>query len=241
MQYRRIRYVCSIALIAIVAACATATPPTQGVPAWDFERDELKIINQELVIGALIGGIIGGNREHAAAEAVLGRGATRGSSIESIAQDRIELSPQELSTILFSTLNRGQSIRSRGAVISLAPQSTTDGADARSPNNTTWSISESNEGQLSTDWKRITGRRSGVLWWEKQYQTEVHHIISIKRAFQNSRFTNFSIQTEVRERPNESYPWSAGDPELGRESFESIKRLLVSTVREEINRRRVKR
>lgn len=103
-----------------------------------------------------------------------------------------------------------------------------------------WEISESNEGQITTDWKAIKGRTVGLFWWKKEYQTEVRHIITITRSYKSQNYSNFSIETEVRERPNSNYKWAKANPELGRSSFKEIKNVLLGAVRKCANTRRMK-
>ena len=103
-----------------------------------------------------------------------------------------------------------------------------------------WEISESNEGQIITDWKAINGRTVGLLWWKKEYQTEVRHIITITRSYKSKNYSNFSIETEVRERPNSNYKWAKANPEIGRSSFKEIKNVLLGAVRKCANTRRMK-
>lgn len=97
-----------------------------------------------------------------------------------------------------------------------------------------WGIAETTEGEVTTNWVAIPGRVAGLLWWKKEYLTQVRHIITIRRALTSSTFSGFSITTEVRERPNANYDWRPGDPEHGRRSFEKIRELLVSAIREHL-------
>lgn len=62
-----------------------------------------------------------------------------------------------------------------------------------------------------------------MLWWKKRYDTEVRHVITVKQAVRSEHLSSYSIQTEVRERPNPSYAWAPADPELGRAAFLKVK------------------
>lgn len=120
---------------------------------------------------------------------------------------------------------RGTSGTSR---MSLAPQGGgTDAAvtlnDAADAGSDTWGIASSNDGQIVTDWQAVPGREAGVLWWKKRYDTEVRHVITVKQAVRSEHLSSYSIQTEVRERPNPSYAWAPADPELGRAAFLKVK------------------
>jgi hypothetical protein len=206
----------STVLLFALAGCATPQPQP-GLPSWDYERDELKIQNQATVIGGgfgVLGGIFGG-----VAGAVVGG-----------LQEGIELTPPELSSVILRTLTPRTNETPQGA-ISLASNSPDDAKNS-------WTVSDSNEGQITTDWKRIPGRKAGILWWQKEYESQVRHTITIKQSFRTPRQTNYSILTEVRERPNENYDWVNADPELGRQSFEDIKGVLLTSVRAELAKRR---
>lgn len=202
-------------LLFALAGCATPQPQP-GLPSWDYERDE-----QATAIVRLLGGIIG-NVEGAAIGAAVGG-----------LQEGIELTPPELSAVIFGALTPRTSEMPQGA-IPIA---------ANSPNGAknSWTVSDSNEGQITTDWKQIPGRKAGILWWQQEYESQVRHTITIKQSFRSPRQTNYSIFTEVRERPNENYDWVSGNPELGRQSFEDIKGVLLNSVRAEVTKRRPKK
>jgi hypothetical protein len=102
-------------------------------------------------------------------------------------------------------------------------------------------VADQSEGQIVTDWKPIRGKNAGLLWWKKEYQSEVRHTITIKQALYSPGRASYSILTEVRERPNPSYGWAAADSELGRKSFEDIKNLLLTSIRAELVNRSSKR
>ena len=89
-----------------------------------------------------------------------------------------------------------------------------------------------------TDWKRIPGKKAGLGYWHKEYEAEVQHIITVQPSVRSEPSTSFVLQTQVRERPNEQYPWAPGDPELGRASFEEIKALLLERIRTRVIERR---
>lgn len=93
-----------------------------------------------------------------------------------------------------------------------------------------WTIADSNGGQITTDWRLIPGKQAGLLWWKKTYQTEVRHVITIKSSSLGEDAAKFTITTEVRERPNDNYPWKDGDAELGRASFERIRDFLLFAI-----------
>lgn len=144
-------------------------------------------------------------------------------------QDGLDLAPTELNRVILNAL-------ATNAVVP-APAKPSSNPIAT----TQWTISESHEGKIITDWKPITGRKAGVFWWEKTYDCEVHHVIMINQSHISHGLTNFTIVTEIRERPNKNYPWVSGDPELGRASFENIKNILLDAVREELFKTRAKK
>jgi hypothetical protein len=195
----------SILIFVAFSGCATKSPTQPGSLIWDYERDEVKrldfIKKEGAISGEAMGGIFG---------AIAG----------GIIQSEIELKPNDLFRIIESALSEG----------SLTDEQTST-LKADSIATPRWEISESNEGQITTDWKPTKGKTVGLFRWKKEYQTEVRHIITIKRSYKSQDYSNFSIETEVRERPNANYKWAKGNPELGRSSFKEIKKILLDTIR----------
>jgi hypothetical protein len=233
------------ALLFWLTGCAT--PQSNfGLPSWDYMHDELHVSDRtetekekeketgntryEGASAGVIAGILLGNLRGISGNVTAG--AVAGIAVGG-QQDGIELSAPELNTVILRTLTP----HINGSAQTLA------GASSMRVNssNASWTVSDSNDGQITTDWKRIPGRKVGVLWWHKEYETQVHHIITIKQSFRSARLTNYAIVTEVRERPNENYDWTKADPELGRQSFEDIKGALLSAVQAETNKRRPKK
>ena len=214
----------TLIFLVLLAGCATEQKRS-GLPIWDFERDEIKDSTEGAMLGVASGAGFG---------ALLGglNGAGAGITVGGVIQDSVELTPPELNRVISNAL-APTAVLSAPTVLSLN--------SAAVPNVTQWTISESNEGQIITDWKPIPGKKVGVLWWEKKFECEVRHLITIKRSYRSSQLTNFTVVTEVRERPNVNYPWASADPELGRASFENLKNLLLISVRAELNKRRAKK
>ena len=195
------------ALLITLSSCANE-PKRHGIPDWDYERDELKI-GLGAIIGAAVGAVVGE------------RGGVSGSALGGLVRDEVGLSPGVLNRLLLNTLTNSTSVATNFSTTSTLSNAKTESK---------WEVSESSEGQIITDWKPIPGRKAGLGWWEKEYQTEVRHIITVKRSYRSSKNSNFSILTEVRERPNSNYKWDKADPELGRTSFEEIKSILLASV-----------
>lgn len=214
----------TLILLVLLAGCSSVEPKRSGLPIWDFEHDEVQDLTLGAAIGALLGGGIGGI---AGAVSCCTLGAFQ---VGGVIQDGIKLTPPELNHII-STALAPTAVSSAPMALSLNPTPATQ-------NVSPWTISESNEGQIITDWKAIQGKKAGVLWWEKTFECETRHLITIKRSYQSSQLTNFTIVTEVRERPNVNYPWTSADPELGRASFENLKNILLIAVRAELNKRK---
>ena len=145
-------------------------------------------------------------------------------SLGGAVQSGIKLSPSDLNKVIMDALTQPQKRHAKAGVQTFAE-------GPKGENIGRWGVAESNEGQISTDWEAIPGRMAGLLWWKKEYQTEARHIITINRSYRFSDLTNYSIATEVRERPNSNYQWAPGDPELGRESFSELKLVLLNSVR----------
>lgn len=228
----------AVVLPLTLGACATAEAPTDATakPAhlrWDYERDGLGIRDNDRKASML-------------SEFARGRLLSRLEGSPTL--DNIELSPGELQAAIVSALAPPRHFlsavpRSSTARTSLAPEgatgapadSTTDG-DERG-----WGIASSNEGQITTDWQRIPGREAGFLWWKKRYDAEVRHVITVKQAFRSVSLSNYSIETEVRERPNANYDWAPANPELGRTSFERIKGQLWASIQTQSNRKKARK
>ena len=194
-----------VLLLLVLAACATETQSVQGVPQWDLERDELTTRSLQ-VLPLLIGG----------------SSATATSSSARQMSEGIELTPEQVRSLLLAALS-ARSVSQATKVLQLGPEQSTIATDR-------WGISDSNEGQLITDWRPLQGRRAGILWWEKVYEAEVRHVITVKQSTRSTKHSNIVVVTEVRERPNSAYPWSPGNSELGQTSFTELRRTVLYTV-----------
>lgn len=204
-------------VIVMLSGCTTtALLSPSGIPTWDYERD--------CIISHFV-------RPHG----VIGT-KPKSDGIRGLVGDQIRLTPDELKSILKNALLQSTPTNGQGLVSASAPFSTPKYFSMYAAS---WGISDSNEGQITTDWRPIPGRKAGLLFWKKTYQTEVRHTITIKRSFSSYRFANFSIFTEVRERANANYSWVPGDPELGRKSFEELKQILLKSVYSAIDAKRV--
>ncbi len=199
-----------IFVLLVFSSCTThSPPPLPGIPDWDYERDE-------------IGRTAISNRKETTTQKMAGKIAvTIGGLFGGVVKSEIEIAPNVLFRTIEATLTK-KTLRENEA----SEQPLGRAAASR------WGISESNEGQITTDWKATSGRTVGLFWWKKEYQTEVRHIITIKRSYKSQNHSNFSIDTEVRERPNSNYIWAKGNPEFGRSSFNEIKKALLDAVKE---------
>ncbi len=204
-----------IILVSFCFACSTKSLPSPGIPNWDYERDVLgyssaKIGDDNTNLGAILGGIMG---------------SMTGGAIGGMVRSGIQLNPAYLFYVFETAL-------SGPPVLGAIPHLTTGrSANFDSTSAHRWEISESNEGQIITDWEPIEGKTVGLLWWKKQYQTEVCHTITINISHRSQKYSNFSIDTQVRERPNSKYDWVKGNSELGRESFREIKKVLLNALK----------
>lgn len=180
-----------------------------------------------------------GRRRHAFFDRFMSFGSTDFAS-RTPPLEQLAWTPRELNDAILEALSRPvrmppltapltAPLMARGTSrMSLAPQGGgTDAAvtlnDAADAGTDTWGIASSNDGQIVTDWQAVPGREAGVLWWKKRYDTEVRHVITVKQAVRSEHLSSYSIQTEVRERPNPSYAWAPADPELGRAAFLKVK------------------
>ena len=223
-----------LAMALALGACATVDGPARPEHLhWDYERDGLGIRDND-------------RKASMFSEFTRGRLLSRLEGSPTL--DNFELSPSELHAAIVSALAPPRHFltampRSGTSRSSLAPEGaaaapadrTADG-DERS-----WGIASSNEGQITTDWQRIQGREAGFLWWKKRYDTEVRHVITVKQAFRSSSLSSYSIETEVRERPNANYDWAPANPELGRTSFERIKGQLWAFIQVQSNRKKARK
>lgn len=232
----------AVVLPLTLGACATAEAPSDATakPAhlrWDYERDGLGIGENDRQ-GRMWGNMAGAGL----------LGLLRGAS----PLDNIALSPEELQAAIVSALAPPRHFlaavpKSSTARTSLGPEGTTTAPADRTADSTAdadergWGIASSNEGQITTDWQRIPGREAGVLWWKKRYDAEVRHVITVKQAFHSSSLSSYSIETEVRERPNANYDWAPANPELGRASFERIKGQLWASIQVQSNRKKARK
>ena len=223
-----------LALTLTLGACATADgPATQGHLRWDYERDGLGIGDDDRQ-RRMLSGMAGARLFD----------PLRGAS----PLDNIELSPGELQAAIVSALAPPRHFlsavpRSSTARTTLAPEGTAAAPADRTADGDErgWGIASSNEGQITTDWQRIPGREAGVLWWKKRYDAEVRHVITVKQAFRSRSLSSYSIETEVRERPNANYDWAPANPELGRASFERIKGQLWESIQMQSNRKKARK
>lgn len=197
---------------------------------WDYQYERF------ILSGSLSGGAIG---------ALLGAGIDSmvGGSVGSIASSQsilvdagLPLSAQDLNATIYSALTaKHQSKPQTSTVVPMSFAATQNNLGAIDSAPVAWPIAESNEGQIITEWKRIKGREGGILWWKKEYETEVRHIITVRSSFNSEHFSDFSIETEVHERANQNYPWSIADPELGRQSLQEIRSLLLDAVQSKMS------
>lgn len=216
----------SFALLLALGGCATE-PPKPGIPVWDFEQDEVRATLTGAIIGGVLGAILDGNAGRSS-------GAVIGAAVGGAIQYGIELPAPELGRLIASTLAPSLSGKAARGALSLTESAPEEPKER-------WSIADSNEGQITTDWKPIPGRSAGILWWEKIYEAEVRHVITVKQSFREPKYSNISVVTQVRERPNSKYPWSEADSELGRTSFSGLRDLLVQTISAEVQRRRAEK
>lgn len=221
-----------VILVAINIIGCASEPPRPGIPLWDYAREGNAALWIEGVVGKINGEVGNDNQE---LKKVWNFGGLLGKASGRMIQDQIQLAPTELNAVITKALTEN--------TIPTITSVKTNNEKARllSSSRQEWGISESHEGQITTDWMPIPGRIAGLLWWKKEYQTEVRHVITIKRSYLTAQFANFTILTEVRERPNSNYDWEEGDPELGRESFKMIKSMLLEAIKKELHTKSVKK
>ena len=149
------------------------------------------------------------------------------------------ISPQESHS---STLRIAQtrSLKPPTTASAFALESTTPASNnasthaTKKPTSITWTLAEYHPDKLVTSWQSIPGREAGLLWWKTLYLTEVRHTVTIRPSIDNLSLSNFVIATEVRERPNENYPWEAGNVEAGRASQNKFKHVVLLAIQNEL-------
>lgn len=201
-------------LIAATLVCACATSPGPApLSLWDYDANARSDRMSGELMGAVIGAMSGDLRRGSVGAA----GAVSGF-------DAIALSPGDLRNLFLSAFQGGRAeVRVTRSSLDRTPLKAAAGVP--------WAIADANEGQLITDWRLVKGRTAGVGWWKKDYQARVRHIITVKHSFRSSNLSNYTIETQVEERPNEAYDWEPANFEYGRESFEEIKEFLLRAVR----------
>lgn len=198
--------IASMLLGAILILGACAHKPPRGAIEWDYERNEIGL--GSLVIGGVFGGLYS---------------APKSTIVGGMVANRIALSPDKLQKEMMTVLQNH-------ATPSIHYFKSEKRSSIQRPVKN-FGIADVNQGVIITDWKPIEGREAGLLWWKKKYEAQVRHTITIKRSYESSEYTNFSIHTEVRERPNNNYDWSTGDAELGRAEFKKIRNVLLAMVK----------
>ncbi len=230
--------------LSVLCAYSTATPAKpdtsknpSGALIWDFEK---KMKQAKGSRGTRL------NKFNSLAKKIKPRDDT--ALITNIFNQGIPLKTRELSKVIYRGISpqeshssklrtaKNRSLRpstkaSAFALESTAPTST---QATQKPTSITWTLAEYHPDKLVTSWQSIPGREAGLLWWKTLYLTEVRHTVTIKPSIDNLSLSNFIIATEVRERPNENYPWKAGNAEAGRASQNTFKHVVLLAIQDEL-------
>ena len=235
-----------IASISLIGLCAysTATPAKSdtsenpsGALIWDFEK-KMKRPKQSRDTRL--------NKVNLLANKIKPRDDT--GLITNIFNQGIPLKTRELSKVIYHGISpqephssklriaQTRSLRPSTKASAFALESTTPASKdiAQKPTSITWTLAEYHPDKLVTGWQSIPGREAGLLWWKTLYLTEVRHTVTIKPSIDNLSLSNFVIATEVRERPNENYPWKAGNAEAGRASQNKFKHVVLLAIQDEL-------
>jgi len=235
-----------IASISLIGLCAysTATPAKSdtsenpsGALIWDFEK---KMKQPKGSRGTRL------NKFNSLAKKIKPRDDT--ALITNIFNQGIPLKTRELSKVIYHGISpqephssklriaQTRSLRPSTKASAFALESTTPASKdiAQKPTSITWTLAEYHPDKLVTGWQSIPGREAGLLWWKTLYLTEVRHTVTIKPSIDNLSLSNFVIATEVRERPNENYPWKAGNAEAGRASQNTFKHVVLLAIQDEL-------
>ena len=230
--------------LTVLCAYSTATPAKpdtsknpSGALIWDFEK---KMKRPKQSSGSRL------NQLKSFANEIKSKNDT--GLIKNIFNQGIPLKTRELSKVIShgispqeshsSTLRIAQtrSLKPPTTASAFGLESTTPASThaTKEPTSTTWTLAEYHPDKLVTGWQSIPGREAGLLWWKTLYLTEVRHTVTIKPSIDNLSLSNFVIATEVRERPNENYPWEVGNAEAGRASQNKFKHVVLLAIQDEL-------
>lgn len=254
------------AVAMVVAGCASA-PSVRGeteVPVsqlrWDFERDMLPPGRH---MGSLLGGALIGR-------ALGATGAVGGSELGSLQEGIPMSLPELARTLARALGQAGadvtgavgaprrpeggkpQTLLGRSLAPSATPPGAPVGADDRAGRGAGAEGGPGADGRAVpmalatpdryvTDWREIPGREAGVLWWRKPWLTEIRHEV---RALPSSRdpakLSNVAIDSELRERPNASYPWQPAEvaTPAARAAHAEIRARVLATIRAAVDLKR---
>lgn len=254
------------AVAMVVAGCASAPSVREEkeIPVsqlrWDFERDMLP--------GRHMGSLLGwGFAGRALGITGAAAGGELGSLQEGIPMSLPELAGTLARALGQASADvtaaagmprRAEGGKSPGQTLlgrSLAPSATPPGAPAGADNRAGGAAAEEGPGaggravplalatpdRYVTDWRDIPGREAGVLWWRKPWQTEIRHEVrALPSSRDPARLSNVAIDSELRERPNASYPWQPAEvaTPAARAAHAEIRARVLATIRAAVDLKR---
>lgn len=153
----------------------------------------------------------------------------------------LALTPTELHKIISQALlslkseapTKSETPRQNQLIMTMVPQTPLASEETKVTHETAaeqWKVVDSTPEEIVTDWNPVPGRTSGILIWEKQYETEVRHRITIKPSIDSQNWSGYVITTEVRERPNRNYPWARGSKDFAQKPNVDITTRLAAAI-----------
>jgi hypothetical protein len=102
-----------------------------------------------------------------------------------------------------------------------------------------WALDISAPGELWTTWLSVPGKKTGLLWWRKQWEARARCSVLIRPTFSDPlKMSEFTVAAQAEERPNDRYPWSpAGDAVADQAAF--LLRAVLIRVAEDLERTEV--
>lgn len=208
---------------------SSMTNKREGTLTWDYEQHEMyQATSIHDVVGAALGSFTTSRYRRRSDDEI--RWLVY---FNKLIRDKMEsghsgiaLTPSEVHSVVIQSLSPATNVSTYRSPM----YATTALPDTEEPDVAQWRVHNSTSEEITTDWKRVSGKRAGILWWEKQYETQVSHVITIKPSLDSHILTGITVTTTIRERPNENYEWGPGNVELARKEHAAIKAHLVIAI-----------
>jgi hypothetical protein len=223
-----------LSMVLLTGCAATAVGPADPVgEKWDFDLDGERYADPMTGLGRSLMLFNFGGRQ------LSRQGGPLDPDVQALLYEGINLPAQEVHAIVKGMLQ--EALWARGARVKgtsagpegarSTPQTGSLGAHLQQPRlevPALHALGNATDSELTTTWQPVQGKRVGLWIWARRNEAEARHIVRIVPSLRlPARTTNFSIATEVRERPDERWPWRSGDPALGQESLDELRSALL--------------